>query len=311
MQNLTINDWTNALPHLRKRGNDLIGPCPSCGGRDRFHIKAHGTMPLVGCRGCIDGKPAGVKSESFKRIIELVFGAKHRPESNRLPVREQTARERMQQREVQERAEMGWTWAACESQELLDCAVLKKHPYLADKGFPDRKMFVSTGFPIRHNPWVQYPTGRRPKEWSTDGHLVIPIRSENGSLHSLQLIAPDGKKRFMRGSLVKGGRYEIGERGGTRWVVEGYATMLSVREALAELAARNNRVVMAFSASNIPAIVRRGDRIVADNDPNGVGARYARDTGEVWTMPETTGDANDLHQEGGIEALRDVLRRIL
>ena len=40
---------------LRLRSGELVGPCPSCGGEDRFHVRRRGPAALVGCRGCIDG----------------------------------------------------------------------------------------------------------------------------------------------------------------------------------------------------------------------------------------------------------------
>ena len=41
---------------LWKRGSEWCGPCPLCGGKDRFHVRVADGRALVGCRGCIDGR---------------------------------------------------------------------------------------------------------------------------------------------------------------------------------------------------------------------------------------------------------------
>ena len=57
----TWADWQDRAERLglRNRSGELSGPCPSCGGTDRFHIKRRGGDALVGCRGCIDGGGRG------------------------------------------------------------------------------------------------------------------------------------------------------------------------------------------------------------------------------------------------------------
>ncbi len=69
------DDWAAALPQHKCRGRELIGPCPACGGTDRFHVtRKRGSGVLVGCRGCIDGQSAPVRREQFLKIIQTVFG---------------------------------------------------------------------------------------------------------------------------------------------------------------------------------------------------------------------------------------------
>ena len=68
-------DWAAALPNCKKKGDELIGPCPVCGGTDRFHVRRRSSgAALVGCRGCIDGQPASVRSEQYVLICREVFG---------------------------------------------------------------------------------------------------------------------------------------------------------------------------------------------------------------------------------------------
>ena len=49
--------------HLKMEGGELKGPCPSCGGDDRFHVRKKDG--LVGCRGCND-YPAVLKAAGWE-----------------------------------------------------------------------------------------------------------------------------------------------------------------------------------------------------------------------------------------------------
>ena len=52
-------DWRDkaAALNLKKRGNALIGPCPSCGGNDRFSVtKSAAGGALFFCRHCQPGR---------------------------------------------------------------------------------------------------------------------------------------------------------------------------------------------------------------------------------------------------------------
>ena len=54
---------------LKRTGaNSWAGPCPLCGGVDRFHLKDD--PPVVGCRGCMDG-PGGRKR--YGELCRLLF----------------------------------------------------------------------------------------------------------------------------------------------------------------------------------------------------------------------------------------------
>ena len=50
----TVRDFVDRFG-LRKQGGEYVGPCPLCGGRDRFHVRQGRDGPAVfGCRQCID-----------------------------------------------------------------------------------------------------------------------------------------------------------------------------------------------------------------------------------------------------------------
>ena len=81
----TADEWAARLD-LRRSGGEWFGPCPSCGGTDRFHVRRGPAGALVGCRGCIDGQPADVRGKAFGAILQEVFpertGEKRRANGN-------------------------------------------------------------------------------------------------------------------------------------------------------------------------------------------------------------------------------------
>ncbi len=167
---------------------------------------------------------------------------------------------------------------------MLKSCRIATHPYLKAKGFPKLKARV----------W---------REWGADV-LIVPVYV-NDRLSSLEMIQPDGQKRFLKGGKVPGGVYHLGNGRFQVWV-EGHATGLSVWKALAVIHDRKDiRVTVCFSAHNPGKVAREAGRgvIVADNDANEKGLKAARATGLPFWMPDEPGDANDYHQKHGTDAL--------
>jgi putative DNA primase/helicase len=97
-----------------------------------------------------------------------------------------------------------------------------------------------------------YLAAKRVKAWGIRqlrDHLVIPVRI-GGALHSLQMVGPDGGKRFLTGGRVQGGYFAIGKPDGTICVAEGYATAATVYEATGYATA------VAFNAGNLKDVAR-------------------------------------------------------
>ena len=153
------------------------------------------------------------------------------------------------------------------------------------------------------------------------GRLVIGLRDIDGTIHTVQRIDARGNKRFLTGGIKTDHFAVIGEwRPGTPHllVCEGWATGASIHEATGD------PVVVAFDAGNlirVTRVLRRRYRnieltIVADNDAKadradnpGVEAasQAAQDNDARLAVPDRAGDANDLVQAKGRDALRDVI----
>lgn len=195
------------------------------------------------------------------------------------PRRYQPAPDELQARQRAEKA----------AREIVERCRFDTHAYLTRKGFPVHRALVDA-----------------------DGRLVVPMRSmaQYERIQSVQWIAEDGSKRFLPGGAAKDAVFRIGA-GSDTWLCEGYATGLSVSQALRSLYWPAT-VVVCFSAGNL-AHVARGLRgrvyVMADNDASGTGQRTAEQTGLRWVMPPTEGtDANDMHLEQGLRALAELIR---
>ena len=178
------------------------------------------------------------------------------------------------------------------AQDMLKRAALDSHPYLIAKGFPLERGLV------------------------LNGELLIPMREfrHYAQVNSLQRISADGSKLFLPGGKAKGSVFFIGPvMADERWLVEGYATGLSVLAALHELH-RRAQVVVCFSAGNLAHVgklvkeLRPKAYVFADNDESGAGAKAAEETGLSFLMTMERGDANDYHQRHGIRALAKLIR---
>jgi putative DNA primase/helicase len=152
-----------------------------------------------------------------------------------------------------------------------------------------------------------------------EGALVIPLRDDS-DLHSLEFIAGDGVKRFLYGGRVSGCYFTIGKPDGRLCIAEGYATAASIYEAT------GCAVAVAFNAGNLLAVARALQAkfpevrliVCADDDAKTAGnpgltkaREAARAVGGFIAVPDFgvnrpqgASDFNDLHQHGGLEAVR-------
>ena len=181
----------------------------------------------------------------------------------------------------------GWERAARRAADLAATATPKPHAYLMNKGFTDTPGLVLQ-----------------------DDVLLIPMNHwKSNRLVGAQLIRwlPEERrfeKKMLPGMRAKGAVFRMGSARAPRtWLVEGFATGLSVEAALRVLRLRDS-VTVCFSDGNLvhvasqiatPAIV------FSDNDESGAGLRAAERTGLPYCMSPVVGfDANDMHKHEGI-----------
>ena len=149
--------------------------------------------------------------------------------------------------------------------------------------------------------------------------LLVPMRDTEGTLHSLQTIAPDGDKRFMTGGRKKGCYHSIGKPACVLIVCEGYATGASIHESTGDA------VAVAFDAGNLEPvavalrtkysslkiIIAADDDHQTDGNPGLTKAKAAAlSVGGLLAVPyfpanrgDKDTDFNDLHQLSGAGAV--------
>jgi len=228
-----------------------------------------------------------------KNFATMIDYAAYRDGSRAGPIDKAALRARAALAKAEERAKHAE--ARTKAEGMVERATLDAHPYLAEKGFPDERGLV------------------------LEGELLIPMRefTHYACINSIQRISADGTKLFLSGGKAKGSVFFMGPyMANERWLVEGYATGLSLRAALRELH-RDAQVVVCFSDGNLAHVgkfvkaLRPKAFVFADNDASGAGAKAAEETGLPWGMaPEVGMDANDWHQRHGIRALAKIVREI-
>jgi putative DNA primase/helicase len=179
--------------------------------------------------------------------------------------------------------------AALQADITLRSAALNNHAYLDIKGFPETRGLV------------------------LDDKLLIPMRNVvSNKLQGYQSIwwnmeQRKYEKKMLHGMRAKNAVLFLGSRNLSEcWLVEGFATGLSMRDALRSVGLPAS-VVVCFSASNLVAVADqiKGKRFIfADNDESKTGEKTAMQTGLPWTMADTVGwDANDLHRKDSLFAV--------
>jgi putative DNA primase/helicase len=186
---------------------------------------------------------------------------------------------------------------AQQAEIVLKTAKRETHVYLKSKGFRDEQGLV------------------------LGDKLLIPMRNvATNKLQGYQQIYYDMdtrkyEKKMLTGMRAKNAVFYIGDRKSEEcWLVEGYATGLSVHQALRSCG-MDAAVVVCFSAVNLVQVASQiaGKVCVfADNDESGTGKRAAEATERPWVMADQVGyDANDLHVKEGLFAVVSKLMGVL
>lgn len=80
--------------------------------------------------------------------------------------------------------------------------------------------------------------------------LVVPMRNADRDVVGLQLIWPNGFKRYLRGSMPRAAYHGIGKPNGLVYIAEGYATAATVQ------AVTGKACCVAFSSNNLAHVAR-------------------------------------------------------
>lgn len=318
--------WDHVLPALGIDAaflRDKHGPCPGCGGKDRFRYddkEGRGTFFCSGMNGAGDGFDllAHVHGwdgkTAMERVAEVLGIAAGAPVDQR--VLQQAAAEARVRHDVEASARQA---AEAKAAERATSLWQRAKPAPFEHGYLQAKGIAAEGVRL-------LPAGRGMPET-----LLVPLFDADGRLWSVQRIYAEGgadgqpvtwSKRHLKDGRKRGCFLLLGTPGARVLVCEGYATGVSL------YACSGLAVAVAFDAgglATVAGILRErwpsADVVVAaDNDafkegnPGLTAARRAADRAGVRVafpiFQDHEGrwkDWNDLHQRGGADEVRQQL----
>ena len=281
-----VREWVDTLD-LKRRGVEYCGPCPLCGGKDRFHVGDSGGGALVGCRVCIDGQSKSEKAKRFGELLKAVFPGRGGGVA-RFPARAPRTRPApVKRREAADSAIAGRLWDAA-----LPADHTPARAYLAGRWVwpPDG---IGPGLPASVR-WLPRGAVRRdvaakwydvPKD--TAGAILYAFRQPGGATIravGVDALDADGRRpdqvsgvkddRWRRTfGTKKGAAFAVGEPGGKPLViVEGEV------DALAAAWIYPGSEVWAAGGGGATALapaILTGRRVVIEADPDGPGRAAA------------------------------------
>ena len=229
-----VKEWADTLD-LTRRGLEFVGPCPLCGGDDRFHVRDSGGRAAVGCRGCIDGQPDGERAKRFGELLRAVFPARAVTPVRFPPRVPRTPAAPGNGHEAARRAIARRLWAAA-----VPADDTPARAYLAGRSvWPPDGIGPSLPASVR---WL--PRGAVGRDVAADwydvpehaaGVLVFAYRLPGGDLAAVELEAlltdgtrPDPRWRRTYGPRT-GAAFEAAPGGGATVLCEGAVTALAAR----------------------------------------------------------------------------------
>ena len=272
----SVEEWADTLD-LTRRGREWIGPCPLCGGEDRFHVRESEGRGVVGCRGCIDGQSSDERAKRFVELLKAVFPARGGGVARFPAPAPRTRPDPVNGHEAAHRAIAGRLWAAAAPADHTPARA-----YLAGRLVwpPDG---IGHGLPASVR-WLPRGAVRRDvaADWydvpeHTAGAIVYAFRQPGGATIravGLDALDADGRrpgKRWRRTfGQKKGAAFVVGAVGGDPLViVEGEA------DALASVWLYPGAEVWAAGGGGgavlAPAILDTERRVVIEADPDGPG----------------------------------------
>ncbi|GGW24062.1 hypothetical protein GCM10011452_09340 [Gemmobacter lanyuensis] len=176
-----------AIQRLARAGREMIGPCPRCGGTDRFGINTQ--KRVFGCRKC--GAGGGsidlvmfVMGMDFRAALEWLCGSLEGVSPEERRARERQAEENRRRNEERARAERAE--AIRGAREIWQAAVSAQgspvHDYLALRGIP-QALYPRMPIALRYHPDLAY-TVQVDRKW-------VQVHRGPAMLAAIQ--GPDGR----------------------------------------------------------------------------------------------------------------------
>lgn len=297
----TLENYGCHLPSGRHHG-----PCPVCGGKDRFRFDDKDGRGTWFCSQCDPQSGGGLLLLSRflgKPTIEVaneLLG--NTTERSLAPVYRSFVSEDQIRKANHEQARKG-------AEALLASSELRPHPYMSDRGLDGQ--WLVNGEPIM---------GRDRSVIQPGDLLLVPAYKAEGDgsrLVNVQKIKTNKEKRPLFGGDMAGVYHKLDGHQKLIAIVEGYATGVTVNQVTGAT------TYCAFNTGNLAAVSawvaerHQGVPVVffADNDEHGAGLRYAKDAaapiGATVALPPELGDWDDYRQRHGVEETKTAMRQAI
>ncbi len=285
------------------------GPCPACGGKDRFRVDDKEGRGTWFCNQCDPHAGDGIDlvsnvtregAKEAAALVAQVLGLSGGLDEATLKTNQARAQRLAEQDRQREQEQARHKAAAEQAQNILNhCQQSKRHPYLDGKGLSECEALI-----------LQSPVAGK-----AQGLLVVPLYNAVGKLTTCQTIDESGSKRLLAGGR-KTGSFHCIAGSEVLAICEGYATGLSVHLVT------GFTVYCAIDAGNLRAVAEAVRTqhphaeiiLAADNDADHqeniglIKAQTAADVvGGVVALPPASGDWNDYHQQYGIDRTREAI----
>lgn len=284
------------------------GPCPTCGGKDRFRLDNKGGRGTWICNQCgagdglalvglVTGKPIKEAAELIAPLVGVSAGGLDATERERIHQQQQT---RAGQDELRRHK------AARRAAAIMQDSEQAHAPYLARKNLG--VCLCAVNRILIRDAGENFPPAS----------LIVPLYNEANELVNVQLIREDGTKRYLAGGQKQQAFHRL-NGGELVAVVEGYATGLSVHLATGAT------VYCAMDSGNLLNVAKIARRqhptakiiICGDYDLDEAGHRNeitqhqtdgaALAVGAVVALPPIQGDWNDYHQAHGLTKTQEAI----
>lgn len=290
----TLEGYGCQLPSGRHHG-----PCPVCGGKDRFRFDDKDGRGTWFCSQCDPQSGGGLLLLSRylgKPTLEVARELLGQDMPRTVaPVRKHSATDEQMREELRKRAAKG-------AEMLMENSMLASHPYMDKKGLAGEWHVNS-----------QIMMGADNERIEPGALLLVPVY-KGGELVNVQKIKQDGTKRPIYGGDMAGVCHVIKGTGRTVAVVEGFATGVTVNRMT------NATTYVAFNTGNLAAITAQARAehstatliIFADNDEHGAGLKYAEEAAIPFNakiaLPPELGDWDDYRQKYGTDSCKIAMR---
>ncbi|MND56793.1 DNA primase TraC [compost metagenome] len=293
----TLEGYGCKLPNGRHHG-----PCPVCGGKDRFRFDDKDGRGTWFCSQCDPQSGGGLLllsrylgKPTIETAKELIGQDMPRTVA---PVRKHSATDEQMREELRKRAKRGAVM-------LMEHSMPASHSYMNGKGLLGE-------WPVNS----QIMMGADQERIEPGALLLVPVY-KSGELVNVQKITTEGKKRPIYGGDMSGVCHVITGTGKIIAITEGFATGVTVNRMT------NAITYVAFNTSNLMAITAQARAenpkanivIFADNDEHGAGLKYAEEAAipvnAKIALPPEIGDWDDYRQKYGTESCKVAMREAI